>query len=178
MKNWRVAERAVVNASPLIFLSRGGHLELLSNFGSSILVPQQVIEEVSAKGSNDVTANAVANAKWIQIVPAISIPESIIAWGLGPSESAVLAAVLQYPECEVIIDDLAARKCAKGLALPIRGTLGIVLAQLGGLTAVGWPCGGNRRVSGWLCGLGGQSGRDGQSSEIIWPRVFMPLFPG
>ena len=50
---------AVVNASPLIFLSRGHHLELLHNFARHIYVPEPVAAEINVKGSQDITARAV-----------------------------------------------------------------------------------------------------------------------
>ncbi len=40
----------------------------------------------------------------------------------------MLALVLEHPGTEAIIDDLAGRKCAASLSIPVRGTLGIVLA--------------------------------------------------
>jgi predicted nucleic acid-binding protein len=39
----------------------------------------------------------------------------------------VLSWALAYSDYEAIVDDLAARKCAKTLSIPIRGTLGVVL---------------------------------------------------
>jgi len=48
-------------------------------------------------------------------------------WGLGPGESSVLALANKHPGMEAIIDDLAGRKCAAYLKIPVRGTLGIVL---------------------------------------------------
>jgi predicted nucleic acid-binding protein len=56
---------------------------------------------------------------------------------LGDGESSVLAWAYQYPGTEVIVDDLAARRCAAALGLPVRGTLGLVLIakQRGAITA-------------------------------------------
>ena len=50
-------------------------------------------------------------------------------WGLGPGESSVLALANEHPGMEAIIDDLAGRKCAAHLKIPVRGTLGIVLVS-------------------------------------------------
>lgn len=58
-----MTDKVIINASPLIFLSRSHHLALLKNFAD-----------------------------------------------------------------EVIIDDLGGRKCADSLDIPVRGTLGLVLA--------------------------------------------------
>jgi predicted nucleic acid-binding protein len=48
-------------------------------------------------------------------------------WDLGAGESAVLTWGYVNPGTEVIVDDLAARRCAAALGIPVRGTLGLVL---------------------------------------------------
>lgn len=40
----------------------------------------------------------------------------------------MLAAAYNAPGCGVVIDDLAARRCAEALGIPLRGTLGLVLS--------------------------------------------------
>ncbi len=47
-----MAERAIINASPLIFLSRGGHLDLLRVFAKKIWAPEPVADYCS--GTNHV----------------------------------------------------------------------------------------------------------------------------
>lgn len=118
---------AIVNASPLIFMSRGRQIHLLHHFADRILVPQPVAEEIRRKGISDITFQTLENTSWIDIVPAPPVPESILEWGLGPGESAVLTLAYGYPEREAIIDDLAGRKCAAFHGIPVRGTLGLVL---------------------------------------------------
>lgn len=122
-----MAEFAVINASPLIFLSRGQHLDLLRHFAERILVPEPVAREITVKGPEDPTVRALEGVSWLEIVPAPTVHESILEWGLGEGESSVLALAEENPGVEAIIDDLAARKCAAGLGIPVRGTLGIVL---------------------------------------------------
>ncbi len=39
----------------------------------------------------------------------------------------ILRLVYLHSDTEVILDDLAARRCAKYLEIPVRGTLGLVL---------------------------------------------------
>ena len=118
---------AVVNASPLIFLSRGHHIELLHNFARQIYVPEAVAAEIKTKGSQDITARVLNETPWLEVVPSKAAPGIILEWGLGPGESAVLALAYANPGMEAIVDDLAARKCAAFLQIPVRGTLGIVL---------------------------------------------------
>lgn len=118
---------AVVNASPLILLSRGGHCDLLHLVADEIVVPAQVAGEVRARGTTDPTAAFLASTPWISVLPEVPVPPTIIAWGLGAGESAVLAHALANPGMEAIIDDLAGRRCAEVLGIPVRGTLGVVL---------------------------------------------------
>jgi predicted nucleic acid-binding protein len=40
----------------------------------------------------------------------------------------VLAWAVAHPATEAILDDLAGRRCAQKLGIPVRGTLGLVLA--------------------------------------------------
>jgi predicted nucleic acid-binding protein len=119
---------AIANASPLILLSRGGHLKLLRSFADRVLVPLPVWSEISRKGSEDVTVKAIEETRWFDIVLDPPVPDYVAAWGLGRGEAAVLALAISSPGCEAILDDLAARKCAAVLETPVRGTVGIVLA--------------------------------------------------
>jgi len=50
-----------------------------------------------------------------------------LEWSLGTGESSVLAYAASHPGTEAVIDDLAGRKCAACLNIPVRGTLGIIL---------------------------------------------------
>jgi predicted nucleic acid-binding protein len=126
-ENSNVAESAVVNASPLIFLSRAGLIDLLQLVSSEIIVPEAVASEIEFRGENDPTARVLASTSWLLVTPTTSIPPQIQAWGLGPGESAVLAWAHTYVGSEAIIDDLAGRRCAATFNIPVRGTLGLVL---------------------------------------------------
>jgi predicted nucleic acid-binding protein len=122
-----VADAPVVNASPLIYLSRGGRMEFLRMIGEEVVVPRSVADEIRRHGESDVTARALAEQAWIRVVPDLPIPASIQSWDLGRGESAVLAWALAHIGCEAIVDDLAARRCAAAIGVPVRGTLGLVL---------------------------------------------------
>jgi predicted nucleic acid-binding protein len=118
---------AVANASPLIFLSRASHLYLLQHFAHRVLVPEPIHNEIREKGSDDITVRALEISPWIEVVSPPPVPEQILGWGLGPGESSVLALAYATRGMEAIIDDLAGRRCASLLGIPVRGTLGIVL---------------------------------------------------
>jgi predicted nucleic acid-binding protein len=51
----------VVNASPLIFLSKGDHLDLLRLEDAQVLVPAPVAEEIRRRGLKDVTARVLGS---------------------------------------------------------------------------------------------------------------------
>lgn len=135
-----MAERPAVNASPLIYLSRAGLLDLLQLLAPETVVPDAVAAEILQRGQGDPTAQALSQTTWLSIVQTPPVPASIQAWGLGSGESSVLTWGYAYPGTEVIIDDLAARRCATALGIPVRGTLGLVLtAKQRGAISVARP---------------------------------------
>jgi predicted nucleic acid-binding protein len=123
-----VVERPVVNASPLIFLSRAGLIDFLQLAGTEIVVPEEVATEVRHRGLSDITAQTIDSTDWLVVEKSpLIVPPSIQAWGLGVGESSVLAWAQAHPGTEAIIDDLAGRRCAAACGIPVRGTLGLIL---------------------------------------------------
>jgi predicted nucleic acid-binding protein len=122
-----LAERPAVNASPLIYLSRAGLIELLALVGSELVVPRAVADEIGKRGGDDPTVRALASYSPLVVVETPPVPSIIQAWDLGPGESAVLAFAHATPGTLAILDDLAARRCAGTLGIPVKGTLGLVL---------------------------------------------------
>ena len=61
----------------------------------------------------------------------------MIPWKLDRGEESVLTLALGSPGCEVVIDDLAGRKCAQAHGIPLLGTLGVVILakRVGRITA-------------------------------------------
>jgi predicted nucleic acid-binding protein len=122
-----VAERPAVNTSPLVFLSRAGLLELLQVAGDRLVVPAAVMDEIVVRGPSDPTVRAVSRTSWLTVVETPAAPHLVQAWDLGKGESSVLAWGRTYLGTEIIIDDLAGRRCAAALGIPVRGTLGLVI---------------------------------------------------
>lgn len=120
-------DRPAVNASPLIFLARSSLVDLLQVAGPQIVVPSPVAEEIDRRGSGDPTAAALARTSWLVVVDPPP-PPVIQAWDLGAGESAVITWAHTHPGTQAILDDLAGRRCAAALGIPVRGTLGPVLA--------------------------------------------------
>lgn len=122
-----MAECPAVNTSPLIFLTKVGLLDLLQLLSEEVVVPAAVWTEIQQYGVMDVTVQALVQSNWLVVVETPPVPEPISACNLDPGESAVLAWAYVHPGTEVIVDDLAARRCAAALGIPVRGTLGLVL---------------------------------------------------
>ena len=120
-------ERPAINTSPLIFLTKGGYMSLLQLVSEEIIVPAAVATEIQAYGAMDVTASTLASTEWLVVKETPPVPTVIQSWDLGAGESAVLTWGYVNPGTEVILDDLAGRRCAAALGIPVRGTLGLVL---------------------------------------------------
>lgn len=117
----------VVNASPLILLARIERLDLLTLLVEKIIVPEGVLKEVEAGSKRDEAATAVKALARAKIVPDREVPNRIQLWDLGPGESQVLSHAIARDGSEAILDDRAARRCARVLGIPYTGTMGIVI---------------------------------------------------
>lgn len=126
--------RVVVNASPLITLFKSQQEELLPQLFKEIVVPKGVWEEISMAGQSDLAAKMLPEAQWINYRELNAVKEHIQAWDLGIGESQVLSYAFDNPQFTAMVDDQAARKCAKTLGIPTLGTgAAIVLAKRRGL---------------------------------------------
>jgi predicted nucleic acid-binding protein len=117
----------VVNASPLIHFARIDRLDLLDSLAKPLILPEAVLREIQAGSDRDATADRIKSLSSILQVEDRPVPDRIRLWDLGAGESQVLAHGLERPESEVVLDDLAARRCARSLGLPMIGTLGVVI---------------------------------------------------
>jgi len=120
-----MAEKWVVNASPFIAFASINHEQLLTELADEILLPQAVVTEIEAGPVDDRAQQIVRD--W-PVVEAIPVPDELLAWDLGAGETAVLTYALANPEWTAIIDDGAARKCARSFDILIKGTLGIIIS--------------------------------------------------
>lgn len=99
-----------------------------------IHVPMAVLTEVGAGGAKDPNVSRLGSFQWLRAVEAVTIPESVHGWGLGRGESEVLAVAAQMPGARAVLDDLAARRCARFLGVGVLGTGKVlVLAKQRGL---------------------------------------------
>ena len=126
----------IVNNSPLVLLWKLGHLPLLRELYTTVLIPVQVADEFLATDS-DVREDALKNAPWIRTVQLASLPDLEVYGGLDIGETAVLALAEELNARLVIIDEKKARKKASTLGLAVKGTVGVLLeAKQNGLIDV------------------------------------------
>jgi predicted nucleic acid-binding protein len=116
----------VVNASPVITLAKAGHLALLTEMADEILLPEAVAAELLMASVEDPARQAVVSG-WGTRLPVTETPATVLEWGLGAGETAVLAVSLTRGDCTVVLDDAAGRKCARTLGISVIGTLGVIL---------------------------------------------------
>jgi len=127
--------QVVINASPLIVLFKSNQAELLPQLFDDIVVPQAVWQEVTSGKSADAASQQLPATTWVRQVEVVIDP-AIAAWDLGAGESTVLSFALENPTYRAVIDDRAARRCARSLSIATLGTGGvIVLAKRRGLIA-------------------------------------------
>ena len=121
-----MTERWVINASPLILLGKSGQLDWLPQMGE-IIIPKAVADEVTAGAPEDPARQWIAS----QIGGALireggTASEDLLGWDLGRGETAVIAAAMENPSREAVLDDASARRCAGVFGLRVRGTLSFV----------------------------------------------------
>lgn len=117
----------VINTSPLIFLSKADLLPLLQFRYTIVLVPEIVLTEIGHYGPMNETYQTIKQTEWLKIVETPPPTMELRGCHLDRGEEAVLAWAVANRSTEVILDDLAGRRCAQKLGIPVRGTLGLVL---------------------------------------------------
>ena len=123
--------KAVVNATPLIALAIVDRLSLLPQLFSEIIVPQAVYQEVVVSGMNKPGSEALLAAHWLQVVtPEVTPTIDPLLLGLDAGEMEVLLLAQQLEPDWVIIDERLGRSVAFALGMPVKGTLGILLAAV------------------------------------------------
>ena len=116
--------RRIVNASPLILLTKAERLDLLWLGGVEVIVPDAVAAEIEAGEGYDCTAEAIRQETRMSVTPSPPILEVVRACNLDPGETAVLAMAYGDRDSEVVLDDLAARRWATRLRIPCLGPPG------------------------------------------------------
>lgn len=126
---------------PLITLFKSKQFHLLPALFPQIVVPNAVWDEILAGGESDLAAQNLPTLDWITKTELLEVSPLVLAWDLGPGESEVLSFAFSNPDYTAIVDDAAARRCARSLGIKVIGTGGLlVLAKRKGLVESIIPC--------------------------------------
>lgn len=122
-----MAERWIINASPLIVLAKVGQTQLLMTLADEVIVPDAVAAEINDGPAGDPARQFLPPAGGMPVVQTPIAPPALLAWDLGRGETAVMAYALANPGWTAVLDDNAARKCARSFGIPVKGTLAVVI---------------------------------------------------
>ncbi len=120
-------EKVVVNASPLICFFRAELEDLLSEIFGEVYVPESVWQEILNGPKNDRALKLLESCPWIRRMDIEKIHPKISGWDLGAGESEVLSYALFHQHVKVVIDDAAARRCARTYGISYFGSGGILI---------------------------------------------------
>ena len=120
--------KVVCNSSPLISLCRTGLLGLLKAIYGQVMIPKEVLYEVTEKGVGKPGEKEIKEADWIKVVP-IKNKELLRRYTemLNTPDATVIVLAKERNADLVIVDDKELREFAERKGLTIRGTLGIFL---------------------------------------------------
>lgn len=122
-----MTEKLVVDSSPLIVLLKSDLEDILPGLFGEIIVPEAVRREILAGKADDTAKRKLPKLAWAKRVPKTHSGETIKNYNLGKGETAVLNSALTISESIVLLDDFAARKCAKALNIQTLGTGGLLI---------------------------------------------------
>lgn len=120
------------NATPLIYLSKVGKLELLKRVFGEVYIPEEVKREAVDRGKELKRRDALLIEKaiedgWLRVSKAepVKIPIELDA-----GETAAISLAKKLGGQEVLIDEVSARTAARLLGLEPRGTIFVLLKTM------------------------------------------------
>jgi len=122
-----VADRWVVNASPVILLAKAEVIRFLPQLCDELVIPSGVVGEVHNTRITD------AGRAWLQgegktfIRAAPPIHTALTNWRGGAGEAEVISWAMQNPGFTVILDDRRARALATRNGVAVLGSLRIIV---------------------------------------------------
>lgn len=122
----------VSNSSPLIVLAKIGCFDLLYKLFGAVTISSEVYSEVVVKGAGQPGAVETAGTPWIQVRPLDNPADLRVArerLGLGTGELSTILLAKQLKADLIILDDLGARKLARGEGFRVQGSIGVLEAS-------------------------------------------------
>lgn len=122
-----MADRWVVNASPVILLGKAGVIHLLPQLCDELVIPAGVVAEVQQGRLAD------AGRAWLVgdgsrfVRPAPPLHSALVSWNAGAGEAEVISWALAHPGFLTVLDDRAARRLATLHGVPVLGSLRVIV---------------------------------------------------
>ena len=125
----------VSDTSPIINLATIGHLHLLPELFTEIVIPSAVFDEIAGEGNNEPGSVEVKTASWVRVLPVPVQPLiSQLLQDLDQGEAEAIVLALDIKADYVLMDETLGRQIAVTYHLQPLGLLGIlVLAKHKGL---------------------------------------------
>ena len=120
---------AVVNTSPIIYLSAINQINLLKNLFSEIFIPEAVKREVMSGGKDSFGVKEIKTQKWIKTKKIRNkLAKEYLLTEIDDGEAEVIILAEELKASFIIIDDKLARKIAKLRGFNVVGTLRLLVA--------------------------------------------------
>jgi len=115
------------NTSPLQYLYQINWLSILPALAGPVIIPPAVVAEIEVGRRLGLCLPDLATLSWITVRQPQSRAALPLVTHLGAGETEVLMLALESPKPVVILDDALARRTAKLLNIPMKGTLGLLI---------------------------------------------------
>jgi len=122
-----MAERWVINASPVILLGKAGVIHLLPKLCDELVIPAGVLAEVQDGRVAD------AGRAWLKgdgaafVRTAPPLHPALARWNGGAGEAEVISWALAHEGFIAVLDDRAARRLAMAQGVPVLGSLRVIV---------------------------------------------------
>jgi predicted nucleic acid-binding protein len=131
MDKGNTAQQVVVcDAGPIIHLDEVDCLDLLAEF-AEVLIPDAVWIEIQRHRPTSLIS---PTAKFLRVIPNTPLTEELQTlsrlFALHAGELQALQVATEFRADLLLTDDTAARLAAKNMAIPVHGTIGILLRSI------------------------------------------------
>lgn len=122
-----MAERWVVNASPVILLAKAGVVQFLPGLCAELVIPNGVVSEVQEGHKADEGHLWLASAGARYVRPSGQLHPALALWSGGTGEAEVISWALAHPDFTAVLDDRAARGLARRNGVKVIGSLRVIV---------------------------------------------------
>ncbi len=118
----------ISNATPLIAFARIQRLDLLHQVVGTLVIPEQVADEIRGYRGGHYAEINLARESWITVQAVQSSAQvQLLLPTLDQGEAEVITLALEQHAHLVLIDELTGRKVAESLKLTVLGSVGILI---------------------------------------------------